>query len=224
MPQWGRRPQALVAAGVGALVLVAIVFALASSDPERPTQLGVRAGTTSSSTSSTTTPVVETTTTSAATARASTVPRPAATTARGPATTRAPTGVTTTTAPAPSQPPAATLRSADGEVQGSQGSYCWQNDDRGLCGDTQDVDPQQTLRVRRGSTVDLRWDIAQQPAEVQAKYTPGDDPNQWHDFGGIPRSNPSQFTVDFEPGVHRIAVFSRWSKGDVTHYFKVEVY
>ena len=114
------------------------------------------------------------------------------------------------------------MRSSDGQVAGEQGSYCWQGDGQGLCADSADIDPAQTLRVRQGSALELRWAIEEQPVSVQAKYTQG---TQWVDVTPAPpNANPANFTPTFAPGTYRIAVFSQWSRGDVTHYYKIEVY
>ena len=206
--------------------MVAAVAAIAlGSDDSEPKQLAVRAGTTTSTepeTTTTTTPVDETTTTTSAIGTndetTTTAPRRASTTA----TTVPPRTTPTTARTSLTSPPASTLRSSDGEVAGAQGSYCWQGDGQGLCADSTDIDPPQTLRVRQGTSLELRWAIEEQPVSVQAKYTQG---TQWVDVTPAPpKANPANFTPTFAPGTYRIAVFSQWSRGDVTHYYKIEVY
>lgn len=218
---WWRRPAVLGAAAAAIVVLAVAAIALGSDDSE-PSSLAVRAGTTTSTApdETTTTSAEETTTTTAQTETTTSTTRRTATTT---ATTRVPaTTPPTTTRTSLTEPPAATMRSSDGEVAGERGTYCWQRDGQSLCADSSDIDPQQTLRVRQGSTVDIRWAIEEQPSQVQGKYTEG---SQWVDFNPpLPRSNPTQFAANLSPGVHTVAVFSVWSRGDVVHYFKIDVY
>ena len=217
---WWRRPPVLGAI-VAVLVILAVGAIVFGSDDSEPSQLAVRAGTTSTTEETTTTSVEETTTTS----EPSTASDATTTTARRTATTTATSVAPATTTTRPStltEPPTSTMRSSDGEVAGERGTYCWRGDGQGLCADSQDIDPKQTLRVRQGSSVEIRWAIAEQPSEVQAKYT---ENGQWVDMTPpLPAANPTSFMATMSPGVHNIAVFSVWSPGHVIHYFKVEIY
>lgn len=213
----------MIGAVAVALVIAAVAAIALGSDDSEPRQLAVRAGTTTSSgPETTTTSVDETTTTTSGIAinedtTTTTRRRTAATTV-----TTAPSTTPTTARTSLTSPPGSTMRSSDGEVAGERGSYCWQGDGQGLCADSAEIDPAQMLRVRQGSALELRWGIEEQPVSVQAKYTQG---AQWVDVTPAPpTANPSSFTPTFAPGTYRIAVFSQWSRGDVTHYYKVEVY
>lgn len=221
IPRW--RSPAVIGAVAAALVVAAVAAIALGSDDSEPRQLAIRAGTTTSSEpDTTTTSVAETTTTTSA---IGTNEETTTTTRRRTAATTATTAARTTPTTARTaltSPPVGTMRSSDGQVAGEQGSYCWQGDGQSLCSDSADIDPAQTLRVRQGSSLELRWAIEEQPVSVQAKSTQG---TQWVDVTPAPpNANPATFTPTFAPGTYRIAVFSQWSRGDVTHFYKVEVY
>ena len=214
----------MIGAVAAALVVAAVAAIALGSDDSEPRQLAVRAGTTTSSEPETTTTSVDetTTTTSAIGTNEDTTTTTRRRTAATTATTAVPGTTPTTARTSLTSPPVSTMRSSDGQVAGEQGSYCWEGDGRSLCADSADIDPAQTLRVPQGSALELRWAIEEQPVSVQAKYTEG---TQWLDVTPAPpTANPSTFTSTLAPGTYRIAVFSQWSRGDVTHFYKVEVY
>jgi hypothetical protein len=171
-----------------------------------------------------TTVVDETTTTEAAFIEETTTTLDTAATALPVPTTTRPRGSTTTTPSSHQGPPDGTLESADGKVDGQQGSYCWrtQNADgtsTGLCADTAEPEPRDVLTVRRGEQLTLRYGTNGQPREVHGWIQRSDAGEEF----AVPDANPARFQVDCPPGTYTIWFSSLWAEGDGSHWFRVTV-
>lgn len=126
------------------------------------------------------------------------------------------------------RPPDAYLSSSSGEVKGEVQGFCWSEPDgmggtSGACGDRfDDIDPAQSLVVRPGELLTLRFDPPLRPTSVTVSRVERSTgpPLQTLD---VPADNPTSFRADFSPGTHILRVSARWPQGGATYVFKVTV-
>jgi hypothetical protein len=127
------------------------------------------------------------------------------------------------TTPQPSRPPDAYLRSRAGERRGNLGSYCWNSGGQGLCADSAAPQgrPKSGLRIGQKEAVILRYATSQDPR---------DDPRIefWQDGKVVGKAitqnrNPAVFRVAVPPGRYWLLAFARWTQGDTSHTFPIDV-
>lgn len=137
--------------------------------------------------------------------------------------TGAPTTPPHTPEPREGGPPTATLASGAGEVSGELGTHCWRyRDGAGLCADTIFLDPDDSLRVRRGETLTLSFDRPDDPDRLDLSLHT--EPEGGHGTEiAIEDVNPAEFRVDEPEGRYWLQVFSVWDEGDATYFFEVVV-
>ena len=118
-------------------------------------------------------------------------------------------------------PPAATLASSFGQVEGERGSSCWRVSARSaVCADVfQPRDPAQALDVQQGETLTLRFGTSLPLSELSGVLIR--EPGRRFE---LPAENPARFTADFPVGVSVGSFHARFGDaGSASYYFKLGV-
>jgi len=131
-------------------------------------------------------------------------------------------------APLPRRP-VMRLRSAGWVHGGVEGTYCWPDfraDDGsvvGLCADKiRFGELSSAIPVEQGSSVTIEVE-AEAPAQaLSAGFYELDSDTQVKSLE-LGSGSEVEFTVDLPEGVYNLAVFGRWSDGDITYEFRIEV-
>ena len=122
------------------------------------------------------------------------------------------------------QGPQATLTYEDRTQKGQQGSFCWESEGVGSCGDIAGYErPESFLKIPRGTTLIVLGD-GEEPSAYLA------DPPEEGELGGfsgkskeIVEEGSDQGILDAEPGLYLLRVFSYFDQGDSGFAFGVEI-
>ena len=125
----------------------------------------------------------------------------------------------------PLEPPQIILSYQGQEYQGVQGSYCWPAEEgvNPLCADTVFPNPQESIQVAAGDTVDVAiQNIEVAPIELGiGLFTSPEDatPTLVEVVSGL----QSSFAPNAPPGEYIVIVSARWDVGDIYYGFKINV-
>lgn len=121
------------------------------------------------------------------------------------------------------RPPALTVLAGAAVVPVLQGSYCWKEGNRGVCGDT--PAPPELVQymgtvpavVTAGAPVQLRFARPPEPGSLGANHWVNGQPQP------VPLDAGGRLPAPAAPGVYVYDVSARWPQGSASYVFVIEV-
>ncbi len=121
------------------------------------------------------------------------------------------------------KPPSPILTVGEKKIEVLQGSYCWEGLFNGVCADT--ASPPELIKYR-----EMKPTVVSPESEIKIEFKTKPNKNsvevsQWFQNGrteNVPLKD-NIIVVPKEEGIYIYGIFARWSKGDSSYAFVIEV-